>query len=302
MKKKIVYVVGGLGSQMSAYALWLALRKRFKNVEYDLSWFEENPDCHQGSELPKIFGLADVRSNRYLTAGLSKNASFLSLKILFWLLKRIHVIHWLTSEEVGYDYDERVFQDRYGVTFYCNCWTSYKYFLDVEHEIRESFVFPEMPSIFREKFSNLASNNELVAVHVRCGDTLSSPAFHGVVPPSYFRDAVAIMTKRVNNPLFLVFSDDIDWCKKNLDCSRLVFAREYFPEIREAYQDMQVMALCNHNIISNSSFSWWAAYLNPNKGKIVVAPRKWVMSEYGMAKNIKLSEMVPPGWTIIENI
>ncbi len=159
-----------------------------------------------------------------------------------------------------------------------------------------------MPLSFQERFSTLKSGKELVAVHVRCGDSLISPAFYGLVSPSYLRDAIATMKKRVPNPLFLVFSDDISWCKTKLDCSGLVFARDVFPEIREAYQEMQVMSMCGHNIISSSSFSWWAAYLNPNKGKVVVAPRAWVMPEYGLGNNIKLSEMVPPEWIVINNL
>lgn len=302
IKRKIVYVVGGLGSQMSAYALWLSLRKRFADVEYDLSWYDENPDCHQGSELPKIFGFTDAKSSIYVRAGLSKKFSFTPAKILFTLLKKINLIHWITSEEVGYNYDESVFQDKLGLILYCNCWTSYKYFLDVDREIRESFIFPKMPLSFYDRFSVLQSKNELVSVHVRCGDSLSSPAFYGLMPPSYFHEAITMVEERVTKPTFLVFSDDINWCKKNLNCSKLIFAREVFPEIREAYQDMQVMAMCNHNIISSSSFSWWSAYLNSNKEKIIVAPSKWVMPEYGIANNIRLSEMVPPEWIIIENI
>ncbi len=287
---------------MSAYALVISLRKRFKDVEYDLSWFDENPNCHQGSELPKIFGIADRRASRLITYPLSNKLSRIPARLIFKALKFIGIIHWISAEPCEYDYDPAVFMDRSGVSIYYQCWTSYKYFLGSEDEIRSVFKFPDISSEFNEKFDRFKMGRNVVSVHIRCGDSMVSPAFAGLTPVKYFRDAMNLMRGKTKDTLFLIFSDDIEWCRKNLDHQNLVFAREVFPELVEAFQDMQVMSMCDHNIISSSSFSWWAAFLNPNPRKIVIAPEKWVRPDYGKMHKIRLSEMVMPGWITLENI
>lgn len=301
-KKKIVYIVGGLGSQMCAYALWIALRSKFKDVEYDLSWFDENTQCHQGSELPKIFGISDVRSSRWFTYPLSQSFSRIPARLVFKILKFMGIVKWKSAEQCAYDFDPTVFSDRYGVTIYYQCWTSYKYFLGVEDKIKAAFSFPPISTEFDEKFLRFKDKKNIVAIHIRCGDSLSSPAFQGLTPISYFREAIELISLKIKSPIFLVFSDDLDWCRKNLVDQRLIFAREIFPEIVESYQDMQVMSMCDHNIISSSSFSWWAAFLNANPLKIVIAPENWVRPDYGKINNISLTEMVMPGWITIKNI
>jgi hypothetical protein len=287
---------------MSAYALWIALKAKFPNAEYDLSWFEENPDCHQGSELPTIFGFPSRKSSRWITYPISKKLSRIPIRILFKMLKFIRVINWVSAERCGYDFDPSVFEDRFGITIYYQCWTSYKYFEGVGDEIKYSFRFPPVASGFDEKFQAFKSGREVVAVHVRCGDSIESPAFRGLTPITYFREAMEIMSAKLSNPLFLVFTDDLNWCKRNFNDDRLVFAREVFPELKKPYQDLQVMSMCHHNIISSSSFSWWSAFLNSYPGKIVVAPEKWIRPDYGLKNKITLSEMVLPDWITIRNI
>jgi hypothetical protein len=302
INKKIVYIVGGLGSQMSAYALWISLRNKFEDVEYDLSWFDENPQCHQGSELPKIFGIPDRRSSRWITYPLSQRLSRIPARLLFKVLKFIRIVKWLSAERCEYDYDPTVFSDRYGVTVYYQCWTSYKYFIGVEDQIKAAFSFPPISSDFNEKFQRFKANRDIVSIHVRCGDSITSPAFAGLTPIEYFREATDLISAKLKSPIFLVFTDDLNWCRKNLHDHRLMFAKEIFPEIVESYQDMQVMSMCDHNIISSSSFSWWAAFLNSNPLKIVIAPEKWIRPDYGKINNIRLTEMVMPGWITIKNI
>jgi hypothetical protein len=302
INKKIVYIVGGLGSQMSAYALWISLQNKFKEVEYDLSWFDENPQCHQGSELPKIFGIPDGRSSRWITYPLSLKLRRIPARLVFKVLKIIGIIKWLSAERCEYDFDPTVFTDRYGVTIYYQCWTSYKYFIGVEDKIKTAFSFPPISSDFNEKFQRFKANREVVAVHIRCGDSFISPAFAGLTPIAYFREAIDLISSKIKSPIFLLFTDDLEWCIKNLDDKRLLFAKEIFPEILEPHQDMQVMSMCDHNIISSSSFSWWAAFLNSNPLKIVIAPEKWIRPDYGKINNIRLTEMVMPGWITIKNI
>ena len=105
-----------------------------------------------------------------------------------------------------------------------------------------------------------------VAVHIRRGDYLKNPNYHAVLNKEYYYKAFELFP----DYKFLIFSDDIEWCKKS-------FTGELF-EFYEGKTDLEeilMMSYCEHNIIANSSFSWWGAWINENKDKKVVAPKKW---------------------------
>ena len=108
------------------------------------------------------------------------------------------------------------------------------------------------------------------------------------MPISYYIDAISIIKSSILNPTFYIFSDDIKWAKQNI----IVEASLIFVEENEDYEDLELMSACKHQIIANSSFSWWAAYLNSDKNKIVVSPKNWVVSD-----NInKYIEIQLPAW------
>ena len=101
--------------------------------------------------------------------------------------------------------------------------------------------------------------------------------------------------EKVENPTFFVFSNDMDWVKKNIQINSRVF----YIDINSgngSYKDMQLMSNCKHNIIANSSFSWWGAWLNENKNKIVIAPKKWINREDVDSDKI---ELFCEGWTLL---
>lgn len=94
-----------------------------------------------------------------------------------------------------------------------------------------------------------------------------------------------------------VFSDDINWCKENLNLTKHTVYYINWNKAEDSYIDMQLMSLCKHNIIPNSSFSWWGAWLNKNKSKIVLAPKYWFTKE----SNISYEGLVPNDWVKIDN-
>jgi hypothetical protein len=115
---------------------------------------------------------------------------------------------------------------------------------------------------------------------------------HGLLPLSFYREAIQYLQAKTDNPEFYVFSDDVAWVKENL----AINGKLYFVtgnEKKHAYIDMQLMAMCKHNIIANSSFSWWGAWLNDHNGKIVVAPRQWFADP---VKNVIHNNIVPSQW------
>lgn len=108
----------------------------------------------------------------------------------------------------------------------------------------------------------------------------------------YYKKAITIIEGKISNPQFFVFSDDINWCIKNLILKGAFYVDGKIG--KESYKDMQLMSFCKHNIIANSSFSWWAAWLNKNKSKIVIAPSRMINSDYNF------NDAFPTDWYLIE--
>jgi hypothetical protein len=156
-------------------------------------------------------------------------------------------------------------------------WQSELYFKSFERIIREDFTFREP---LDERNSILAAEihrTSSVSLHVRRGDYISdnkTSNIMGVCSLKYYQDAIKYISQKIDNPVFYIFSDDIEWVKRELIIS---FPCVYidFNQQSVSYKDMQLMSLCKCNIIANSSFSWWGAWLNINPEKIVIAPNSW---------------------------
>ena len=134
-----------------------------------------------------------------------------------------------------------------------------KYFKGAEEELRE---------VFRTSFG-ISFIDNICSIHVRRGDYLKYPLIHTNIEMDYYRKAVEIMRSK-GYEKFMVFSDDIDWCKQNF------IGDEYsFSEGQNNYTDLIRMSSCHSHIIANSSFSWWGAWLGRNPQKTVIAPKRW---------------------------
>lgn len=123
-----------------------------------------------------------------------------------------------------------------------------------------------------------------VSIHVRRGDYVVLSDKHPVMSLEYYKKAIQYIGKYDR---LIVFSDDIEWCKTNLK-----FSHAKYIENEPDYIDMVLMSKCTHNIIANSTFSWWAAWLNKNKDKIVIAPKEW----FGVQRNLSDVDIVPEEW------
>ena len=113
---------------------------------------------------------------------------------------------------------------------------------------------------------------ESVGIHVRRGDYLNIPLYSGICDLPYYTRAIEYIKSKSKNPKFYIFSNDMEWCKINLPVENAVFV-EANTGINSIF-DMILLSSCKYNIIANSSFSWWGAWLNKNK-KAVIAPTKW---------------------------
>ncbi len=183
-------------------------------------------------------------------------------------------------------------------------WQSEKYFTGIAPLIKQQLIpIVALDSHNSELKAELASK-ESVAIHVRRGDYGSAAyaSFFGGLPDSYYRDAMASMRGQVSSPSFYFFSDDIEWCRSNFGGEGTQFISHN--KGSEAYKDLLLMASCRHNIIANSTFSWWGAWLNANNGKRVIAPAKWFKSDFLDRKEpvytsryYNTRDLIPAGWT-----
>ena len=179
----------------------------------------------------------------------------------------------------NFHYNELLYNENYN--YYLNgFWQSEKYFLKNSDLIREQL----QPTIEIIEKLKQQINGKSVSIHVRRTDYVTSNGFHPVQTIEYFNKAVE--TIGYYDQLF-VFSDDINWCKENLKYKNILFV-----ENQDNLEDMWLMSLCDHNIISNSSFSWWGAWLNQNKDKIVISPKNW----FGSQSNLNDLDITPIDW------
>ena len=165
---------------------------------------------------------------------------------------------------------------------------SEKYFLPIEEELRGILTFK---SHIREQAKELFPdvNGTTVGIHIRRGDYVQLSAFHPPCKPEYYLEAAQHFAE--SNPYFVIFSDDIDYCKSLFAESENIL----YINNNDPYIDLCLMSMCDHNIIANSSFSWWGAWLNSNPTKIVIAPKRW----FGSAYTHNTSDLYCKDWIIL---
>ena len=162
-------------------------------------------------------------------------------------------------------------------------WQSEKYFKSNSDTIKKELsINEEDKSKFLSKYPELLKKS--VSIHVRRTDYVNQQHNHPLQTIEYYKNAINYIGEYNH---LLIFSDDINWCKENLEFSNMIFI-----ENNDEITDMQIMSLCTDNIIANSSFSWWGAWLNNNPNKKIVAPEKW----FGQNLNLNTSDIIPENW------
>lgn len=166
---------------------------------------------------------------------------------------------------------------------------SEKYFQHIEKEIKKDFTFNVNITESALQYKDVLNNNRVYSMHFRRTDYLHTPDAHPVPSASYYKKAIKLFS---NYDYCLVFSDDINWCMSLdfLQGDRFIFCNNH------TYTDLYLMTQCHSNVIANSSFSWWGAWLNSNLEKTVVAPSIW----FGPAINANTKDLIPEDWIIIK--
>jgi hypothetical protein len=169
-------------------------------------------------------------------------------------------------------------------------WQSEKYFSQIASTIRSDFAFPQATGLNADIAAHIAETNS-VSLHLRRGDYLALAA-HAVCDQSYYDAALSELGKDIKEPIQLfVFSDDPNWARENLDLPGSPVFIDHNGEDQD-FEDMRLMSLCKHNVIANSSFSWWGAWLNQNPNRKVVAPKRW----FGL-ESMSNPDIWAEGWT-----
>ncbi len=276
-------LMGGLGNQMFQYAAARRLAiKHDTELVLDLSWFARQPraDTARRYELDS-FPIVGRHTSRPVEGG--------RLSRILATLKAANTPHRMV--EHGPRLQAEVL-DAPNDTLLVGYWQSEKYFLDEEAQIRRDFAF-DAPVSPRARALAESIDGSAVSMHVRRGDYVShgrARQFHGVLPIDYYERAAAVLSERVRNPHFHVFSDDPDWCRTNI---KLPSTTTFVSHAGSTpYEDMFLLSVCSHHIIANSSFSWWGAWLSTSPGKMVIAPRMWFADE-----TQDTSDLVPESWT-----
>jgi hypothetical protein len=270
----ITNLIGGLGNQMFQYAIGRALAiKHDTELVLDIRGFEQYKLHRFGLRHLNVVG-AVIETDEDLQD----------------LHKQIIANHRWNEKFYHYDPLMDTAHDNLYINGY---WQCEKYFINQESVLRKDFSMKYNPDPENQKFSEWITGCESVSIHVRRGDYVTNShtnQFHGTCSLEYYQACIAELAKNVRSPHFFVFSDDIDWVKKNLVIPHPVTYLGHNGADRN-YEDLRLMSLCKHNIIANSSFSWWGAWLNQNKAKVVICPSKWFAGSEPDTK-----DLIPDSW------
>jgi hypothetical protein len=304
----IVRLAGGLGNQMFQYAVGFALADRYKvPLALDHSVLEccsENANYTVRDYELSVFGI-DLRIDSADLPHLHEqepDKGFLSgiircivEKLVNGLRDKIEKKNYKVFQENPCILDYS-FLDAGPNQYLSGYFQREEYFISVGKKIRQKFSFPFMDLLQKDTLvREIQANPNSVSIHVRRGDYLTpgDGKVHGACSPCYYSEAVKFIQLHIKKPSFYVFSaDDPEWARDILHSFGINF-RIINGEKTNAAKDMYMMHLCRHNIIANSSFSWWAAWLNPNPRKIVVAPKPWYF-----AKQYQSVTPVLPNWQV----
>ena len=276
----IIKIKGGLGNQLFQYAVGRALAlhhrlplkldltifKTYKLHRYLLDQFAIQADIATEDEIIKLKGRNNVLFSALRKAGLVKRKSYL-------------------KEKRSSYFDASVFKN--DDVYLDGYWQNELYFSDIREELLRDLTSISSMSDLGVVYMEGIKKSNSVSLHVRRGNYLNLKNFN-VLDINYYMKAVEYMRKNVEKPTFYIFSDDLEWCKNSLGfLDNCIFVDRTKTEI----DDLKLMSFCQHNIIANSSFSWWGAWLNQNSKKTVIAPKDWLINDPG-SSNVILSDWV----------
>jgi hypothetical protein len=284
----LVKLWGGLGNQLFQYAFALYLSEKrgetplffyekSKEKKLDIHYYNTNIETIDNKELQKFnFYSSNILLYRFKRK-LIRTFPFLSQKILV---------------ENSPAFLTRI-ANRYSL--FDGYWQSYRYLETIEDKIRKDFTLKKNSIPNTEIYESIL-NETSVSVHIRRGDYLTSKnaKLYESIPLDYYLRSIDLLTQKLDSPIFYIFSNDLKWVKENLEIPNNIALNfvdnSQFQDV--AIADFTMMSNCKHHIIANSTFSWWSAWLNPSKDKIIIAPKKWYVGKM----NKTTIDLIPREW------
>lgn len=279
----IVNLMGGIGNQLFQYAAGRALAIHHKAVlKYTFS--DEYKLAKRSMKIDRFTIKADLLAEGEATDYFPKRK-----------------VSRLVRKLLGFNYEGKIFRERFyysfdptffnlpDCTYLYGFWQSYAYFENIENQLREELVLLEQSENYQNAVLYIKSLENAVSVHVRRADYLDLKSGFAPLSIDYYRQANHDLISRIGNYKPVIFTDDVQWVKKNLGFMAAPLLASDFK--LDDVEELMLMAACRHHIIANSSFSWWGAWLNLNTDKCVIAPRHWHQFQS------LDSTLLPPDWT-----
>lgn len=296
----IVKLMGGLGNQIFQYAFGQAIEAKIhKKITYDCLWFKEKPSRRLG-----IFDLGiSVKSKRSnsIYLALNKIAIYCSAHSKFIrrynLPKKIEYLNTIKNNFFYQIVNEKDFSKteikKRKNYFFVGYWQNPSYFENVREIILKNINFPKLQNANDLNLQNQIHYTESVAIHVRRGDYVENKnnnEFFGTCSIEYYKKAIDFILSKIPNAKFFIFTDDPDYAKLNFNfLSETILVSD---NQRSEIDELNLMHLCKHFIIANSTFSWWGAWLSRNLNKIVITPKQWYKNSEANEK----CKIIPKDW------
>jgi Glycosyl transferase family 11 len=282
----IVKIWGGLGNQLFQYSFGKYLAHQLgTQVKYDV---QTNNTLSSFTQRDFVLSAFNVSLDIATKAEVDKMKYFRNIQLARIERKLAQQIPFIfpkhfVEQNIPLSPDKLSVKDN---CYYQGYWQSYKYLAPCEAVLRNELLLKEQPGTAAKNICGRINASLSAGIHIRRGDYIAHPHFINCTT-EYYQNAIAYLKQIDPGIEFFIFSDDIAWCKAN-------FAGEEFSfvEGNSNYEDLWLMSLCRHQVIANSTFSWWAAWLNNNPGKKVVAPGKWHGKKEAGQNNLLPSEWI----------
>ena len=279
-------IIGGLGNQLFQYAAGRSLSLHHQTeLKLDISEFD-------------TYKLRNFDLNafqfQYEVAEQDEIAKFSNRSFFKKVMDRIGPYSKRTFFREKYFHFHQDFLKYPSNSYLKGYWQSEKYFLPAKDIIKKDLTFKKEYIENVASFAKQIANKNTVSLHIRRGDYSNKVVYemHGIIPVEYYLKAVDLIKDKTSEIKLLIFSDDIEWTKKHFNFPNTEFVSGDISKTH--FEDLYLMSVCKHNIIANSSFSWWGAWLNENPDKIVIAPKNW------FNKGPKDTyDLYPEGWITI---
>jgi hypothetical protein len=277
---------------MFQYAIARALSEHYQSAFLlDRSWF----DVPQAETTPRPYQLDLLNIQEGLDSGVTfpKRPNKLMRSLQKWLPVG-PVIYY---QQNAFEFDARLLHLKaisQRDLFLFGYWQAFPYIETIRPILQSEFKTKKSIAEHYQPYLEQICSTEAVMLHIRRGDYVNSPSaakFHGVLPLSYYQQAIEALLLNQPNAHFFIFSDDLPWAKEALPKDLKITFVENSSQADAAAQELQLMYECQHHIIANSSLSWWGAWLKKDCSGLVFAPNRWISDS-----SLDLSNLLPANW------